>query len=84
MKIHLPNYYSRLIEKGTIIIIILKEKFIIILLAEEGISGVSVSGKKQSRGGKGIKKAKKKVTLAITFIYTCIIIFPCVGGGQVY
>lgn len=33
MKIHLPNYYSRLIEKGTIIIIILKEKFIIIIFA---------------------------------------------------
>lgn len=84
MKIHLPNYYSRLIEKGDYYYYYFIEKFIIILLAEEGISGVSVSGKKQSRGGKGIKKAKKKVTLAIIFVYTCIIIFPHVGGGQVY
>ncbi|XP_003385869.3 PREDICTED: density-regulated protein homolog [Amphimedon queenslandica] len=43
MKIHLPSYYSRLVEKVC-----------------EGVSGLAVSGKKQSRGGKGIKKPKKK------------------------
>ena len=42
-------------------IVLLLYELLLLFVVGEGISGLAVSGKKQSRGGKGIKKPKKKV-----------------------
>lgn len=61
MKVHLPNYYTLLVEDGKYLCEKFSNHSLIVIAAGEGISGLAIAGKKQSRGGKGIKKTKKKV-----------------------
>lgn len=61
MKVHLPNYYSQLVEKSTTII---TEFVTCAYTAGDQLDKLTLSeGKKQSRGGKALKKPKKKVTI---------------------
>ena len=59
MKIHLPDYYTILVEEGmSLCRIIISVLLVCVLIADKQVGGLSV-GRKQSRGGKAIKKPKK-------------------------